>query len=339
MPDSSSAAEISEVTVSDAPIAESSTAGTTGVNSYEAAFDAALAGTEASPAAKEPGSKEPDPVPNPDAPPAPSPDELTDEEKKGLSERAQQRFRDLANSKKESVAEVNTLKERMAELEPKVQQYEQLQGYMQTNAISEAHLNNALTLTAMLNGGRFADALPILEGLVQQTRQLVGDILPPELQTQVDLGYITEAHAKELNKARKGQENLQSRVEKDQQRQAADRAQRESEAIVATSVKAADAWHAEQVLRDPDWNQKSSLVSQQMELALLKGGPDKFPKSEKEVRDLLDGILKTVDAQVGKFRPAPKPITPDATGGSSSARSAPKPASYEEALEAALRNG
>lgn len=319
-------ADVSNVNdqISDATPAASSSA-PEGVNSYEAAFDAALGGKEAAPAPVEPGANAPEPEPIPED------DELSEEESKLFSERSQQRFRALANAKKEVQAKATELETRLSEVEPKLKRFEELSGYMQQHRIGDEHLNNALSLTAMING-RDERAVPILRQLLTQLETEVGERLPQDLQEQVSLGYITEAHARELTKAKKQAELARATVQ-DREQQAA---RQEQHQVVDRATQSAERWNLEQATSDPDWNQKAPLVTQALQLALLQGGPDNYPRSEKDVRTLLDRLKKEVDATVGKFRPAPKPITPATNGNAPSPRSSAKPTSYEEAVELAL---
>lgn len=316
--------------------AESSAAdATTGVDSYRAAVDAALGESEAPPAS------EPDPLKGPDskdptgAPPQPNPGEIPEEELQKYSKGAQRRIRELVETTKSVKGEFEQVQRDLTELKPKAERMDELSGFMREHAIQPEHLNNALGLTAMINKGDYQSALPVLEALLNQVRSAAGEVLPPDLKSQVDLGYITEKHAKELHKAKLAEKRATDAVQKTQERETTERAQRELNVLVGTVTKAADAWSQEQATSDPDWNQKRDLVTDAMELELRKLGPEGYPRTEKAVRDLLVKVKQAVDGRTARFRPTPKAID-NVTGRSPSPRSSAAPASYLDAVNVGL---
>lgn len=302
-----------------------------GVGSLIDAVNTALgeAKPEATPASTEPDSKEP--VPKPE-----EGDELSDEEKRQLSVSAQRRFRELVDARRTVEAERDTIRQEVDTLKPKAERMDHLLGYMRTNNVAPEHLDNALGLTALINKGDYDKALPILENLISQVRSAAGEVLPEDLQQRVRLGYITEADAKELHKARSTAKRTTERAEQDRQRAEQERAQAELSTMVNTAASAADDWHREQVASDPDWNLKRDLVTQRMELELHRLGREGYPRNRESVRKLLDTVKAEVEQGLKRFRPAPKPIAPPPTGGSASPRSAAMPKSALEAVNIAL---
>lgn len=334
MPDSSTDTsasaepEISDVT----PEASSTPEPTQGVASYEQAVEAALKGKEAPPASDEQGSKEPAPVKPVDVPPL---EEITEEEIEKYGKGAQRRIRELVETRNAVKAEVETFRQEIETIKPKAERLDQLTGYMREHEITPDHLNNALGLTAMINRGNYREALPVLENLMNQVKAAAGEVLPKDLQTQVDLGYTTEALARELHRTKTSAQQVEARAQKDRERVETERQQREVQTMVSTATTTAEAWHTEQVKSDPDWNQKRDLVTESMELELRRLGPAGYPRNDKAVRDLLDKVKSSVEARIGKFRPTPKPMT-TVTGNPASPRSTAKPKSYLDAVEAAL---
>ncbi|MGN7964315.1 hypothetical protein [Brucella sp. 22210] len=310
-----------------------------GVDSYEAAIEKALSPeSEATPASSEQDPENPDPENSGDDEQK-DPSELTEEEKKQLTPSQQHRIRELAQKTKAAQEEVTRFQQELEVMKPKAERMDQLIGYMQTHEITPDHLDNALGLTAMINRGDYRQALPILEGLIQQVRQSVGDVLPDDLQQQVNLGYITEQHARELNRAKAGERQMADKMQRERARQDQERQQREVQEVTNRAVNAAEAWNREQATTDPDWNLKRELVTQGMELELRRVGAEGYPRTEKDVRDLLNKVKAAVEQNLSRFRPAPKPITP-VTGGSVSPRSAAKPSSYLDAINLGLaKNG
>lgn len=338
MPDSSTetAVEQTETTTTDVNAAASSEAGKDqGVGSYLEAVDAALKDPEATPASDEQGSKEP--APNTPEAAKQTDAEISEEELQKYSKGAQRRIRELVEVKKAAEAQVEPLRQEIETIKPKAERLDQLTGYMREHEITPDHLNNALGLTAMINRGNYREALPVLENLLNQVRSAAGEVLPDDLQQRVNLGYITEADAKELNRAKAAEKQTAAQVQRDREKAATERAQREVKQTVDLAVNLAETWHKEQVTSDPDWNLKRDLVTQRMELELHRLGPQGYPRTEKAVRDLLDQVKKDVETGIKNFRPAPKAITP-ITGNGASPRSAAKPTSMLDAIEQGLAN-
>lgn len=315
--------------------AESSTTENEGAASLSDVISTALKDSdeEAAPASEEQGSEEPDSTSTEDD------DELSDEEKRHLSERTQNRFRDLVDKRKAAEVQADEFRKELDTLKPKAEHMDRLTGYMQQHAISPDHLDNALGLTAMINGGDYERALPILESLLSQVKSAAGDVLPADLQKRVDLGYITEADAKALHKAQLRNQRSEQKTEQDRQRQETERQQNETRAVVDQAVRTADAWTQEQANSDPDWNLKNDRVSEKLELEINRrvrqNGIEGWPKTEKEVRDILQKCKSDVEAELRKFRAPLKAInTP--SGGSPSPRSQAKPESVMDAVNQAL---
>lgn len=293
--------------------------------------NAALGETEASPAPdKEPDSKESD------SETTSGNDELSPEEKSQFSERAQRRFRELVEQRRSVEGEREQIRQELDVLKPKAERMDQLLGYMQTNNVAPEHLDNALQITAMINGGQFERVLPMLENLVNQVRAQAGDVLPKELQDQVRLGYITESHAKTLHKEKLRADRLEQQTRAQAERGEQERFQRETQAVVHRAATAADTWNKEQAASDPDWNLKREAVAEQIELELHRRGVQRYPRTDKEVRELCDTAKANVEKQVSRFKPAPKPIAPSPNGGSASPRSNKAPTSIMDVVDMAL---
>lgn len=331
VPSTEAAAEAADTELPDVNAAESSPA-EKGVGSYAEAIEAALR-QEATPASNEQDPKDPATDSSEEDQQA-DPDANAEAELEQFSKGAQRRIRELVGARKELEAKVAPLQEQVETLKPKAEQMERLTGYMREHAIEPTHLDNALALTAMVNRGD-VKVVPILESLLAQVRQKIGDVLPPELQQQVNLGYITEAHARELSRSRVAAQRSEEQVRQVQERTAAERAQREATEVTNRAAQTADKWNQEQIQTDPDWNLKRDLVAQEMELQIHRLGAEGYPRTEKAVRDLLAKAKASVEAKLKPFRPAPKPVS-SVTGGAASPRSATKPASYMDAIDQGL---
>jgi len=294
---------------------------------------------EEAPTSMEQGSEEPAPEnPADDQQPAEE-NELSEEELAKLSERTQKRFRELVELRRAAEGKVQEVQMELEALRPKAQRMDELLGYMHTNGIEPEHLNNALGIVSMINKGDYQSALPVLENLVQQIRHAAGEILPPDLQREVQLGYITEARAKELHKARLSEHRAREMAQMQAQQVAEERHRQQMQALVNSAASAADEWSREQAKSDPDWNLKQDRITEKVELELhrrLQMGPENYPRTREEVRALLDQCRKQVEDEIRRYAPAPRPSKPFPTGGSASPHSAAKPKSLMDAVNMAL---
>ena len=311
---------------------EASSTTDSGVGSMREAIDAALNGQEAPPASTERDPKDPAAVPPAEKQPG-AETELSEDELAKYSKGAQRRIRELVEKHKTAEAEVAPLRQELDTVKPKAERLDQLTGFMREHEITSDHLNNALGLTAMINRAEYGKAIPVLENLLHQVKAAAGEILPPELKSRVDLGYITEADAKTMHQAQLANRRSEQQVQKANETVVNERTQREVQTIISTATSTADAWTAEQVKSDPDWNQKRDLVTEGMELELHKLGPEGYPRTAKATRDLLDKVKSSVDAKIGRFRPAPKPVS-HITGEPASPRTAAAPKSMMDAISA-----
>lgn len=325
--------ESSAETSSDVTSAPSTDTVDNGVTSYLGAIDQALGEkTEESPASKEADSKES--VSEVEKPKDPF--EMSEAEKRQLTASQQHRIRELAEVTRNAKAEVETVRQEVESLKPKAERMDELSNYMQQHDISTEHLNNALGLTAMINAGKLDQAIPVLKALLQECELRAGDVLPEELRTRVQYGYISEQDAKRMHKAETARAAEFARMQQTEQRRQQQEQSNAVQQLVNSVARTADAWTSEQQTSDPDWNLKRDIINEQVELILRRNGPDGYPRTEKATRELLNKVKQDVEQRIGKFRPAVKAINPPVTGSAASHRSAAKPGSYLDAIEIGL---
>lgn len=342
MPDSSSADVMLESSTSDAVVNEAastpvieSTEPTSVLDAVEAALK--TDGVEAGPPPAEQRSDKANPDPNGSEPAAKDENgDLSEDEKKTFSPRAQERIRDLAAQKNELRTEIETLRTEFEPLKAKASSFDTLTGYLTENNISATEANNALEITRLIKGQNYEQAYQIVLPIMQELNKRVGGVLDPDLQNDVRLGHVPLERAREIQKGRALEANTrerdQSRTEAEQKRQ--EQSQRQGfEQHVSTVAKAADDWAKEKAGADPDWNQKAELVAAQVNVLITRDG---FPKSVAEALKVSEKALETVEASLGKFRPKPQPINQHRPTGSASARDLPAPTTALEALERGL---
>lgn len=293
------------------------------------AVQAALEPKEASPASIEPGqeaAKAEDPAKTAEGE---SEDELSDEELKALSWKTQKRFKGLTTALKTRDGEI-------AELKPKAAEFDRMVDSISKANLDTREVDELIEVGGMLKSNPHA-ALAKMLPIVQALQSVVGETLPPELQERVRLGYISEADARELNKAR-ASTNLLTRREQETQQQAEQREQQNQlQTHVTNSIKAVEGWEKQQADKDPDWHLKRKEVAEQVELAIqreaIKRNARYFPTAEESVKLAADA-LKTINERLKRFSPKPNDIRPTTPGAST--RTKPTAKTTLEAINAAM---
>lgn len=310
-----------------------------GVKDFRDVVDEALTGKEEPPASVsgEEGDSSKPKQESDDAPKSEEPQDPSEDELKQYSANAQNRIRELVDRRKDAEGRATELESQIQELQPRAEQMGKIEGFMQQNRISPAEFDNVMKITALIQTGEYGKALEVVTPIYRQLLEVSGNILPEELQERVRLGYITEADAHELHRERTNSRNAQDR-ETERAEEARQREQEQQNANLVTLLQnTGDAWDAEKATSDPDWSLKQELVTNEVELTLrrLSATPDQIPRTDAEVRKLLDGCLAAVEKRTGAFR-TPKPATELRTGRPASTASRAKPATYMDAIDQAL---
>lgn len=294
------------------------------------AVQAALEPKDASPASKEPGQAE---KAEPDAKPAEGEpeesDELSPDELKALSWKTQQRFKKLTSTAKAKDAE-------LAAVKPKAEEYDRMVGAIQRAGIDNRELDELVEVGGLLKShprAAYEKIMPIVRAL----ENVIGEVLPPELQERVRQGYITEEDARQLHRSQANERLATHRSEQAAAQQKTDREARERNDLINSSIQAAERWDAAKAEKDPDWHLKRKEVAEQVELAIVRESNKRqqpyFPTAEEAVK-LADDALKTIEDRFKRFKPKPTELRPATSGASS--RSKPAPKTTLDAIENAL---
>lgn len=306
--------------------AESSVAETQGEKSL---VDSVLA--ELNKGAKEssPGSE-----PEPEAPGSPTAEtpaepeeeplgEVTDEELKRYAPRTQKRIQQLLQN-------TYAAESRATAAEEKASRFDQIVGFAEANRLSNEDVSATFEIAALMKTApdkAYEKVLPIFLHLSQVT----GNVLPPEIQQKVELGYLPESDARELVRL-KARTALSEAQQAEQARQAETEQKLEAQRnLVREATDATAAWEEQRSKTDPDWSSKKDLVLEFTRSEIATKG---FPASKAQMVELLNSVSARVDQQVARFRPAPRAVTP--VTGTSSARASAEPTSAVEAAMIAL---
>lgn len=271
------------------------------------------------PKAATPAVEKPDAPATPDPASDPKDEELSEDELKQLSEKTQKRFRYLTTALKAKDTEV-------ASLSPKAKEYDNLHAWVRSQNLSDAEVRGTLEMTGLLKNNPRA-ALERLRAVVRATEQVVGEILPPELQQRVDQGFLTVEDAKAQARATAEARMATARATAlaDHQRQT--QAVTEQKAATEQTLGAVETWEAAKAKSDPDWHLKQPEIAKAVKLAILEKaqtlGTPWFPTPTEAVK-LSEDALKDVNTRFSRFVPKPKAVTPAVGGASSRSASEPK---------------
>ncbi len=251
-------------------------------------------------------------------------EDFSEEEKARLSQKAKRRFHKLAG-------EVTDLTKKVGDLEPQAQQFDKMVRFVAEAGLSPDEVNRGFDVMKAIKQDPLR-AFEMLSPVYEQLRQLVGDVLPQDLQQAVSLGRITEDHARELARTRSAATLREQQLQRFEQRTSVERQQADTQGKWGAAASATTEWEHSKAKSDPDWKLKQPRVIELIELDLLKRqrtNPHFVPTTEDAV-SMANDALKTVNEDFKRLRPTPKAINTITDVASSRSEAKPK-----TALEAA----
>lgn len=226
--------------------------------------------------------------------------------KKVYPKNSQGRIRQLVDSNTE--AETRHTSE-VAEMKPKAEQMDRVTSFMEEHNIQPHEFDNALNITRLINSRDHDAALQAIEPIYQELQRRAGNVLPAKLQEEVRLGYITEDHARELHRSQTEAKSAQERQTEQKAQEQETKAREQWETHCSDMQSHADAWAKTKAASDPDWQLKQGELERELELRLLKGGREAFPKTKEEAIQLAEESLKAVEGRLKRFQPKPQART------------------------------
>lgn len=229
----------------------------------------------------------------------PGDDELSDQDRKVLSQMTQDRIRHLAAQKNSLRSEVADLRAELEPLKSKATSFETLTNYLTEHDINPTEANNALEITRLIKGHDYDRAYQLMTPIYQELAKRSGAVLDEDLQEDVRLGHVPLPRAKELQRGRaieangKVKEQSRSNAESRRQQNADESARVEH---VHSAAKAADDWAAEKASSVENWEQKAELVAAQVNVFITREG---FPKTIEGVVDMSERALAQVEKSLG----------------------------------------
>lgn len=221
----------------------------------------------------------------------------------------------------------------LEEARPAVENFRQMQQFVQQNGLAPDDLNNAFTLASLLRNDR-REAYKVVSEMARTLSAEFGDgDLPPDLQEAVDLGRIDVDMAREMARM-KAAEEYASKREKQLAEEAERRQEEQNRQAFAKSLADASAAYVNEWKRtDPDFAKKEPLVRDKIVAMLAQGNG---PKNADEVRAQIKAARAEVEKYLASIIPSRKgpvsPLPPSGNGHSAGTR----PKSSVEAATAAL---
>lgn len=229
-------------------------------------------------------------------------DDFSEEEKARLSQKAKRRFHKLAN-------EVTSLTKERDELRPQAQQFQQVARFVADAGLSIDEVNRGFDIMAAVKQNPLR-AYEMMTPLYEQLQQMVGAVLPNDLREAVDLGRISEAHARELARSRAAATLHEQRSQRIEQRSQFERQQNHVAGQWDGAARATTEWENSKAKSDPEWKLKQPRVVEILELDLLKrqrANPQFVPTQEQAV-EMANEALKKVNDEFKRLRPKPKAV-------------------------------
>jgi len=253
-------------------------------------------------------------------------DELTEAERSQLKGRTKKSFERLTSRNGELREQNETLQKRVAE-------YDRVVDYIRGTKLKAEEIDTVFDIATTMKSGNPHEALRKLVPIVQQLQKQAGVVLPEDLTQQVQQGYLTEQHARELAMARSEAQHARAREEyAAQERQQAEQRtlyQTHMQSLVTT----ADDWERTKAGQDLDWSKKSARVHELAQLEVLQKGP---PASPQLAVEMFNRIYDRVTADLRALLPKPTAVR-SLNGGGSSTRNVAEPKSMLDAIRMSTR--
>ncbi len=286
------------------------------------------------PKEESPSSDKADPKSEPETPEAPKEGEdeddgedFTEEEKSQLKAKTRRRFDQLTQNNAE-------MKATLEAIQPKAEQFEKIVTFVDEAGLAPGEVNSLLDVGANLKRNprkAYEQLKPVFETL----QKMFGDVLPDDLQAEVNQGRLTPDHAKTVAASRSEAAIAAQNETRLREQQARQQAAQATEAQVNTVKSKVTEWETSKSKTDPDWSLKQPDVMQAIKIALYERGQGGKPlPSAAEAVEIADKALADVNAKFARLAPRRKEVKPitDAASTPSTA----KPATALEAARAGL---
>lgn len=169
------------------------------------------------------------------------------------------RFKQVIAERRNALEKVATFEREIGELKPAAERFNAISSYMAENDLNVDEVNQGFEIMAALKHDP-ARAIQLLQPHIQYLRQFSGEVLPEDIQRQVDEGEISEPAARRLVQAETQRSFEQHRREQDASRYQQTEQQRYAQANHQAMVHTVSQWEAQTKKSDPDYAAKEAAI-------------------------------------------------------------------------------
>jgi hypothetical protein len=228
--------------------------------------------------------------------------------------------------------ERNEARDQIKAVQPKARTLDELTEYCKVNRMSQEDFSYGLSIMALVRTDP-AKAWEALQPLVRDLQAHVGEILPGDLQKEVEQGTITEVRAKELARARRESQLATQRhaTDTEERRRAdAERTWQDNHEKTTGSIKD---WEGRWAASDPDYKLLAERVFERM-VVLMRGREHEMnPKLAVEIAEQAKKDVKGWATGLRPVKQEKQPPVPPTQGGGAVG----KPKSALEAARMAVK--
>lgn len=248
------------------------------------------------------------------------------------------RFKGLLEERNKLRETASQNQEQLAQFKDAAERFTAFQAEVVNAGLTAREIDDAFAIMALRKSDPAA-ALEKLRPYYDELAQLNGAVLPPDVQQQVDAGYLTPEAAADLVKARSQAQWSQQRLQESQARQlqAQDAQVQESHAATQQAIGlAVSRWDSEWQKADPDYAKKQPFVMSELESRLARLAREgKLPQGTDEAIEIAKDVRKAVEDRLAAVMPR-REAKRTVTGGVTASAN-PRPQSLQDAVRLAAR--
>lgn len=221
------------------------------------------------------------------------------------------------------------------EAKESAEKFNVMQNYLTTNNLSGDEAVIGLDIMAKMKSDPMA-ALTALKPYVQQLSQAAGLVMPQDIQTRVDDGYLDEEAGRELSRTRAEAARQKQQNEMMLQQQQLQGQQEQTNYLASLAMD----WEENARANDPDYDLKEDLIDarvQALRRELGSNGQIYTAQTPEALRELAETAYNQVNERYNATF-GNRTSMKTASGGKLGGSPAPEPQSLQEAIAAAMGN-
>ena len=207
-------------------------------------------------------------------------------------------------------------------------QYQKVQDFMSSNNLSEQDAAEAFRVAAMMKNNP-SEAYEIVKSHLDALAQATGQVLPEDIQTKLNEGYMDEDAAKELSRSR-AEVQRERYLREQQQTQYRDQAAKAQFNMLTNTI---NDWEENTRQSDPDYSLKRDEIDDRVRVLISQEGRPSTPEAALR---LANTAYDQVNERFKQRQPEKQPIKP-VSGGKLGGTPTPEPKSLHDVINMTLR--